>query len=168
MISLNFQPLHNRFTARELPETESVIIFPEAYQPKPKTAQVIEISTMQPLSVQPGDIVHIGRHVKETVQSGVETLLLVEEGDIQLVNGTTHADRILIAVLANPDTIGGVFIPDGYRPKPSKGKIVSHGPKTDLKIDQLVHFQKTDGMPIKINGEDFLIMKDCDILGIED
>lgn len=161
-----FQPLHKRFTAKEIPDQASSIIF--LNQPKPKTAEVLTISEMEPMSVQPGDIVHIGKHVKETVPNGEEEVLLVDDGDVQLVNGKAHADRILIELEVVSDKIGSVFIPETSKDRPSRGKIIDHGPKTELRSGQWVHFQKTDGMPIEINNKKLWILKNCDILGVEE
>ena len=86
-------------------------------------------------------------------------------------------DRLLIKVLDSEEkTKGGIIIPDTAKEKPQEGEVVAvgNGAKTedgkivkmDVKIGDRVLFGKWSGTEVKINGEDMLIMKESDILGI--
>jgi chaperonin GroES len=73
-------------------------------------------------------------------------------------------------------TAGGIFIPDTAKEKPQRGEIVAvgNGKKTedgkvipvDLKVGDKVLFGKYAGTDIKIEGQEFLIMREDDILGV--
>ena len=86
-------------------------------------------------------------------------------------------DRVLIEVLDSEEkTAGGIIIPDTAKEKPQEGKIVAVGPgaKTedgkvipmDVKIGELVLFGKWSGTEVKIDGKEYSIMKESDIMGI--
>ena len=86
-------------------------------------------------------------------------------------------DRVLVRrVEAEEKTAGGIIIPDSAKEKPAEGEIVSVGSGTkaeDGKITPLVVkagdkvlFGKWSGTEVKLDGEDLLIMKESDILGI--
>ncbi len=86
-------------------------------------------------------------------------------------------DRILVRRMAEEEkTAGGLFIPDTAKEKPQKGEIIATGKgrvtedgKTlplEVKSGDRVLFGKYSGTEIKLNGEDFLMMKEDDILGI--
>ena len=86
-------------------------------------------------------------------------------------------DRVLIEVLDSEEkTAGGIIIPDTAKEKPQEGKVVAVGSGTrtedgkvipmDVKIGDLVLFGKWSGTEVKMNGEDYLIMKESDIMGI--
>lgn len=82
------------------------------------------------------------------------------------------ADRVL--VLPNPaeeKTAGGLFIPDTAKEKPLAGKVVAVGPGTkevemEVKVGDQVLYGKYAGTEIQIEGENYLIMKQNDILAI--
>lgn len=82
------------------------------------------------------------------------------------------ADRVL--VLPNPaeeKTAGGLFIPDTAKEKPLAGKVVAAGPGTkdvqmEVKVGDQVLYGKYAGTEINIEGVDYLIMKQNDILAI--
>ena len=71
---------------------------------------------------------------------------------------------------------GGIIIPDTAKEKPSQGEVISVGPggrvesgkliPIDIKAGDRVLFGKWSGTEVKIDGEDLLIMKESDILGI--
>jgi chaperonin GroES len=75
-------------------------------------------------------------------------------------------------------TKGGIIIPDTAKEKPQEGEIVAAGPGArnddgklaplDVKAGDRVLFGKWSGTEVKIDGEDLLIMKESDILGIID
>ena len=86
-------------------------------------------------------------------------------------------DRVLIEVLDSEEkTTGGIIIPDTAKEKPQEGKIVAVGPgaKTDdgkiipmdVKIGDLVLFGKWSGTEVKIDGKEYSIMKESDVMGI--
>lgn len=86
-------------------------------------------------------------------------------------------DRIIVKrVEEETMTAGGIFIPETAKEKPQKGEImaVGHGKKTDdgkvipidLKVGEKVLFGKYAGTEIKIEGEEYLIMREDDILGV--
>ena len=86
-------------------------------------------------------------------------------------------DRVLVRrVEAEEKTAGGIIIPDTAQEKPAEGVIVSVGSGTkaedgkitplDVKAGDKVLFGKWSGTEVKLDGEDLLIMKESDILGI--
>ena len=86
-------------------------------------------------------------------------------------------DRVLVRrVEAEEKTAGGIIIPDSAKEKPAEGEIVSVGEGArdedgdriplDVKVGDRVLFGKWSGTEVKLNGEDLLIMKESDILGI--
>ena len=88
-------------------------------------------------------------------------------------------DRIVVRrINAEVKTKGGIIIPDSAQEKPSQGEIVAVGPggrdeagkliPIDLKTGDRVLFGKWSGTEVKIDGEDLLIMKESDIIGIID
>ena len=81
-------------------------------------------------------------------------------------------DRVLIEVLDSSEkTAGGIIIPDTAQEKPQKGHIVAVGKGTKenpitVKVGDSVLYGKYAGTELKFDGEDFLIMKESDILAI--
>ena len=86
-------------------------------------------------------------------------------------------DRVLIKVLDSEEkTSGGIIIPDTAKEKPQEGEVVAVGPGVknengkvspmDVKIGDIVLFGKWSGTEVKMNGEEYLIMKESDIMGI--
>jgi chaperonin GroES len=86
-------------------------------------------------------------------------------------------DRVLIKVLDSEEkTAGGIIIPDTAKEKPQEGEVVAVGPGAknedgkvspmDVKIGDIVLFGKWSGTEVTIDGEELLIMKESDILGI--
>ena len=86
-------------------------------------------------------------------------------------------DRVLIRrVEAEAKSAGGIFIPDTAQEKPMEGEIVAVGPGArdekgtlvplDVKKGDRILFGKWSGTEIKLDGEDLLIMKESDIMGI--
>ena len=82
------------------------------------------------------------------------------------------ADRVLVEPLeAEPKTASGIIIPDTAKEKPQKGNIVSVGPGTKenpvtLKVGMTVLYGKYSGTELKLEGKDYLIMKESDILAV--
>ena len=86
-------------------------------------------------------------------------------------------DRVLIKVTDSEEkTAGGLIIPDTAKEKPQDGEVVAVGPgaKTedgkispmDVKVGDIVLFGKWSGTEVKINGTEYSIMKESDIMGI--
>jgi chaperonin GroES len=86
-------------------------------------------------------------------------------------------DRVVVKRLEGEEkTKGGIIIPDTAKEKPQEGKVVSVGPggrdesgkltPLDVKAGDRVLFGKWSGTEVKIDGEDLLIMKESDILGV--
>jgi len=86
-------------------------------------------------------------------------------------------DRVLVRrVEAEEKTAGGIIIPDSAKEKPAEGEIVAVGNGSraedgkvtplDVKVGDRVLFGKWSGTEVKVDGEDLLIMKESDILGV--
>jgi chaperonin GroES len=86
-------------------------------------------------------------------------------------------DRVLVRrVEAEEKTAGGIIIPDTAKEKPQEGEVVAAGSGAkaedgkitplDVKAGDRILFGKWSGTEVKVNGEDLLIMKESDILGI--
>jgi chaperonin GroES len=86
-------------------------------------------------------------------------------------------DRVVVRrVDSEEKTAGGIIIPDTAKEKPSEGEVVAVGPGArdengkvqalDVKAGDRVLFGKWSGTEVKLNGEDLLIMKESDIMGI--
>jgi len=86
-------------------------------------------------------------------------------------------DRILVQRLEQEEkTAGGIIIPDSAKEKPAEGKVVAVGKgklgddgkrvKMEVKVGDRVLFSKYGGTDVKLDGDDYLIMREDDILGI--
>jgi chaperonin GroES len=86
-------------------------------------------------------------------------------------------DRVLVRrVEAEEKTAGGIIIPDTAKEKPQEGEVISVGAGTrdengkvtplDVKAGDKILFGKWSGTEVRLDGEDLLIMKESDILGI--
>jgi chaperonin GroES len=87
-------------------------------------------------------------------------------------------DRVLVKRSAEADekSAGGIIIPDTAKEKPQRGKVISAGPGTlkedgtrpplDVKAGDDILFGKYSGTEIKLDGEEYLIMHESDILGV--
>ena len=86
-------------------------------------------------------------------------------------------DRIQVKRLEEEETTaGGIIIPDSAKEKPAEGEIVAVGPgkmndageraAMDVKVGDRVLFSKYGGTDVKYDGNDFLIMREDDILGV--
>jgi chaperonin GroES len=86
-------------------------------------------------------------------------------------------DRVVVRRIdAEEKTAGGIIIPDTAQEKPSQGEVVAVGPggrdeagkliPIDLKVGDIVLFGKWSGTEVKIGGEDLLIMKESDVMGV--
>jgi chaperonin GroES len=88
-------------------------------------------------------------------------------------------DRVVVERLEGEEkTKGGIIIPDTVKEKPQEGKIIAVGPggrdetgkltPLDVKAGDRILFGKWSGTEVKIDGDDLLIMKESDILGVVD
>ena len=86
-------------------------------------------------------------------------------------------DRVLVRrIEADEKTSGGIIIPDTAKEKPQEGEVIAVGPGArndageiqalDVRAGDRVLFGKWSGTEVRVNGEDLLIMKESDILGI--
>ncbi|NQW08456.1 MAG: co-chaperone GroES [Alphaproteobacteria bacterium] len=86
-------------------------------------------------------------------------------------------DRVLLRrIEADKTTAGGIIIPDTVKEKPQEGEVIAVGPGArdesgkinalDVKAGDRVLFGKWSGTEVKIDGEELLIMKESDIMGV--
>jgi len=86
-------------------------------------------------------------------------------------------DRVVVKrIEAEEKTAGGIIIPDTAREKPQQGQVIAAGPggrddagkliPIDLKIGDKVLFGKWSGTEVKLDGEELLIMKESDVMGV--
>ena len=88
-------------------------------------------------------------------------------------------DRVVVKRVAEETkTAGGIILPDSAQEKPQEGEVIAVGPGArdengkinplDVKVGDRVIFGKWSGTEVKIDGEDLLIMKESDIMGVLD
>jgi chaperonin GroES len=86
-------------------------------------------------------------------------------------------DRVVVRrIEEDTKTVGGIIIPDTAKEKPMQGEVIAVGPgardesgklvPVDVRKGERVLFGKWSGSEVKIDGDEFLIMKESDILGI--
>ncbi len=86
-------------------------------------------------------------------------------------------DRVVVKrIESDTKTKGGIIIPDTAKEKPQEGQVIAVGPGArdesgkvvalDVKANDRVLFGKWSGTEVKIDGEDYLIMKESDIMGV--
>jgi chaperonin GroES len=86
-------------------------------------------------------------------------------------------DRVVVRrIQAEEKSAGGIIIPDTAREKPQQGEIIAAGPggrdesgkliPIDVKVGDKVLFGKWSGTEVKLDGEELLIMKESDIMGV--
>jgi chaperonin GroES len=86
-------------------------------------------------------------------------------------------DRVVVRrVESEEKTKGGIIIPDTAKEKPQEGEVIAVGPggrdesgkliPIDVKVGDRVLFGKWSGTEVKIDGEEYLIMKESDIMGV--
>jgi chaperonin GroES len=86
-------------------------------------------------------------------------------------------DRILVRrIEADEKTAGGIIIPDTAKEKPQEGEVIAVGPGArneagklqpiDVKAGDRILFGKWSGTEIKLDGEDLIIMKESDVMGV--
>jgi chaperonin GroES len=88
-------------------------------------------------------------------------------------------DRVVVKrIEADAKTAGGIIIPDTAQEKPQQGEVIAVGPggrddhgkliPIDVKPSDVILFGKWSGTEVKIDGVDYLIMKESDIMGVLD
>jgi chaperonin GroES len=88
-------------------------------------------------------------------------------------------DRIVVRrIEADEKTAGGIIIPDTAKEKPQEGEVLAVGPGArdesgqiqplDVRVGDRVLFGKWSGTEIRLDGEDLLIMKEADVMGVLD
>ncbi len=86
-------------------------------------------------------------------------------------------DRIIVKALeAEEKSAGGIYLPDAAREKPQQGKVLSTGPgklmdngkvvKMEVKKGDIVYYARYGGTEVKIGGEEFVILRQDDVLAI--
>jgi len=86
-------------------------------------------------------------------------------------------DRVVVRSLEQEEkTAGGIIIPDTAKEKPQEGEVVAVGPGArdeqgrlqplDLKVGDRILFGKWSGTEVKIDGEELMIMKESDVMGV--
>ncbi|MCO5066489.1 MAG: co-chaperone GroES [Rhizobiaceae bacterium] len=86
-------------------------------------------------------------------------------------------DRILVRrIEADEKTAGGIIIPDTAKEKPQEGEVIAVGPGArddsgklvalDVQVGDRILFGKWSGTEIKLDGEDLIIMKESDVMGV--
>ena len=148
---MKFRPLHDRVLIRRVESEEKTaggIIIPDTAKEKPMEGEVVaagpgargEDGKLQPMDVRAGDRVLIRR------------------------------------VESEEKTVGGIIIPDTAKEKPMEGEVMSAGPGArgedgklqpmDVKAGDRVLFGKWSGTEVKLEGEELIIMKESDIMGV--
>ncbi len=86
-------------------------------------------------------------------------------------------DRIVVKVVSGEEkTVGGIVLPDTAKEKPQEGEVVAVGPgrlldngkrlTPEVKVGDRIIFAKYSGTEIKIDGDEYLVMRESDVLGI--
>jgi chaperonin GroES len=100
--------------------------------------------------------------------------VVIEEG---IMKFRPLHDRVVVKRIdAEEKSAGGIIIPDTAKEKPSQGEVIAVGPggrdeqgkliPIDLKVGDRVLFGKWSGTEVKIDGEELLIMKESDVMGV--
>jgi chaperonin GroES len=88
-------------------------------------------------------------------------------------------DRVVVEPFeAEEVTSGGIVLPDSAREKPQQGKVIAIGPgkllektgergKMSLKVGDKVFYGKYSGTEIEVNGEEYVILRESDVLAVE-
>ena len=87
-------------------------------------------------------------------------------------------DRVVVKVLAQEEkTRGGIVLPDTAKEKPQEGKVIAVGPgrvldngqrvTPEVKANDIVIFAKYGGTEVKLEGEEYLILRETDILAVK-
>jgi chaperonin GroES len=110
---------------------------------------------------------YLGFHVAEFYQTG----------GYFMTNIRPLHDRVIVQRLEQEEkSAGGIIIPDAAKEKPIQGEVIAVGPggrdetgkkiPMDVKVGDIVLFGKWAGTEVKLEGEDFLVLKESDIIGV--
>ena len=113
-------------------------------------------------------------HIAGPVWRNLKNLFVQKENDMTF--RPLH-DRVLVRrIEADERTAGGIIIPDTAKEKPQEGEVIAVGPgardesgklvELDVKVGDRILFGKWSGTEIRLNGEDLLIMKESDVMGV--
>jgi chaperonin GroES len=93
--------------------------------------------------------------------------LLLRKGEM-LMKFKPLKERVFVSYSEEGEkTAGGIYIPDSAKEKPQKGKVEAVGSEVkELKVGNIILFDKYSGSKVNIDGTDYLIVKEEDILGI--
>jgi chaperonin GroES len=187
-----FRPLNDRVLIRRLgAEEESAggVIIPDTAKEKPMEGEVIatgpgtrnELGQIVELDVREGDRILFGKWSGTEVRLGGDDLLIMKESDVMgLLQANRFRplnDRVLIRRLGVEEkSAGGVIIPDTAKEKPMEGEVIATGPGARNELGQIVEldvregdrilFGKWSGTEVRLGGDDLLIMKESDVMGI--
>ena len=148
---MSFRPLGDRVLVKRVEEetkTKGGIIIPDTAKEKPQEGEIV--------AVGPGGRDENGKLIAMDVKAG---------------------DRVLVRrIEAEEKTAGGIIIPDTAKEKPQEGEVIAAGPggrdesgkliPLDLKVGHRILFGKWSGTEIKLDGEELLIMKESDVMGV--
>ena len=145
---MKFRPLHDRVVVKRIDaedKTAGGIIIPDTAKEKPSQ----------------GEVVAVGR--------------IPSKGFVMKFR-PLHDRVVLRRITAEEKSTGGIIIPDTAKEKPMEGEVVAVGPGArneqgqiiapDVKAGDRVLFGKWSGTEVKIDGEELLIMKESDIMGV--
>jgi chaperonin GroES len=87
------------------------------------------------------------------------------------------SDRIIVkALTAEEKTAGGIVLPDSAKEKPQQGEVIAAGPgkildngqtaEMDVKVGDRVYYGKYSGTEVKLNGQELVVLRQDDVLGI--
>jgi chaperonin GroES len=102
-----------------------------------------------------------------------------EEGAVQLMKIRPLYDRIVVKRIEEQETVrGGIIIPDSAKEKPQEGEVVAAGNgkrlengtmvPLDVKVGDRILFGKYSGSDIKLDGDEYMIMREDEVLGVLD
>jgi chaperonin GroES len=102
-----------------------------------------------------------------------------EEGAVQLMKIRPLYDRIVVKRIEEQETVrGGIIIPDSAKEKPQEGEVVAVGNgkrlengtmvPLDVKVGDRILFGKYSGSDIKLDGDEYMIMREDEVLGVLD
>jgi len=108
--------------------------------------------------------------------AAVETFTFINSMEEAMKFRPLHDRIVLRRIEGEEKTKGGIIIPDTAKEKPQEGEVIAVGPGArdesgkllplDLKAGDRVLFGKWSGTEVKIDGEDLLIMKESDVMGV--
>jgi chaperonin GroES len=121
-----------------------------------------------------GGAVYPAGTLSRRVPTAHSEIVVLTEGPVKF---RPLQDRVLIRRIEQEErTKGGILIPDTAQEKPMEGEVIAAGPGSrgddgklhplDVKVGDRVLFGKWSGTEIKIDGEDLVVMKETDIMGV--